>query len=125
MYVTTSNKNNGVSGTSIEVGNKGGVITVDSATEGKSFYQEHDFIGSDHVEVLTPCEFTMNRFRAMFVITMMNFNSFRYGFGRKRAQKRLKTEKILLPIVDKNHNEIDWELIERYIKQISFSENLN
>ena len=62
FYITTSNKNNGFSGTSDIFTEKGNIITFDSATEGKCFYQEKDFVGSDHVEILEPKNFTLNRY---------------------------------------------------------------
>ena len=101
---------------------RGGVITVDSATDGKAFFQEFDFVGSDHVEVLSPVDFEMNRLRAMYLVTILNFNSFRYGYGRKRAQIRLKSEKLRLPV--KLDGNIDWDFIEELIKSLPYSVNL-
>ena len=125
-FVTTSNKNNGVASTSKVFEEKGNVITVDSATEGKAFYQEFEFVGSDHVEVLKPIGFQLNRLRAMFIVTMLNFNAFRYGYGRKRSQERMKTEKILLPINSTSSNElVDWQFAEDFIKSLPYSSNLD
>ena len=123
FYVTTSNKNNGISGTSSLYKEVGNVISVDSATEGKAFYQEDKFVGSDHVEIISPIGFEFNRYRAMFIVTMLNFNSFRYGYGRKRAQIRLKKEKILLPIAN-SEGQVDWNSVEEYIKSLAYSSNL-
>ena len=123
FYVTTSNKNNGISGTSSLYKEVGNVISVDSATEGKAFYQEDKFVGSDHVEIISPIGFELNRYRAMFIVTMLNFNSFRYGYGKKRAQIRLKKEKILLPIA-KSGGQVDWNSVEEYIKSLAYSSNL-
>ncbi len=121
FYVTTSNKNNGVSCTSRIWEEEGNVITVDSATEGKAFYQEFEFVGSDHVEILSPTDFELNRFRALYVLTLLNFNSFRYGYGRKRAQRRLESEKILLPV---DSGGVNWQFIEEYMKSLPYSSNL-
>ena len=62
-----------------------------SATEGKAFFQEFNFVGSGHVEVLSPVNFQLDRYRAMYLLTILNFNSFRYGYGQKRAQIKLRT----------------------------------
>jgi len=100
----------------------GGVITVDSATEGKAFFQEWNFVGSDHVEILSPVNFEIDRFTAMYLVTVLNFNAFRYGYGRKRAQFRLKDEKLLLPM--DSRGEIDWLFIKKYICSLPYSINL-
>ena len=122
FYITTSNKNNGFSGTSNIFTEKGNVITFDSATDGKCFYQENNFIGSDHVEILEPKNFKLNKFLGMFFITILNMELPRYSFGRKRAQKRMKTGTIYLPYKIENNKEIpDFEFMEKYIKSLPYS----
>ena len=74
------------------------------------------------MEILTPVDFEMNKIRAMYLITILNFNSFRYGYGRKRAQIRLKSEKLRLPITSAGN--IDWDFIEGFIKSLPYSANL-
>lgn len=122
LYVTTSNKNNGVASTSNIFTEDGNVITIDSATDGKAFYQEHKFVGSDHVEILEPKNFLLNKYNALFIISVLNLQLFKYGFGRKRSQKRIIKEKIFLPVT--NDKKPDFKLMENYIKSISYSNNL-
>ena len=122
LYVTTSNKNNGVSGTSNIYTENGNVITIDSATDGKAFYQEFRFVGSDHVEVLEPIGFTLNKDIALFLISVLNLQVFRYGFGRKRSQTRIREEKLFLPI-NKNR-EPNFKFMENYIKSLPYSFNI-
>ena len=122
LYVTTSNKDNGVSGTSNIFTEENNVITIDSATDGKSFYQEYKFVGSDHVEVLEPINFTLNKYVGLFFTSILNLQVFRYGFGRKRSQTRIRQEKVFLPI-NKNR-EPDFEFMENYIKSLPYSMNL-
>ncbi len=121
LYITTSNKNNGVCSTSNIYTEKGNVITIDSATDGKAFYQENKFVGSDHVEVLEPINFKLNKYTALFFISLLNSQMFRYGYGRKRSQIRIKKEKLFLPLKDGNPN---FEFMERYIKSLNYSSNL-
>ena len=119
LYVTTSNKNNGVSGRCSADSSESGVITVDSATEGKAFYQQYPFVGSDHVEVLHPEIGTrLNVFTGLFIVTLLNYGMSQYGYGRKRAQKRLRKEKLLLP---SQGNAPDWDFMESYIKGLPYS----
>lgn len=52
----------------------------------------------------------------MFVATMLNRLSTKYNFNREINDKRIKREKILLPLNDKG--EIDYEYMEQYVKNI-------
>jgi type I restriction-modification system DNA methylase subunit len=121
LYITTSNKNNGVSATSNIYTEDSNIITIDSATDGKAFYQAFKFVGSDHVEVLEPINFHLNKYIALFITTILNLQLSKYGFGRKRSQKRIKIEKIFLPYIG---NSPDFEFMENYIKSLSYSSNL-
>jgi hypothetical protein len=49
-YVTTKNTSNGYECSSSECTEKGNIISIDSATNGACFYQEKNFVASDHVE---------------------------------------------------------------------------
>lgn len=122
LYITTSNKNNGVTSTSSIFTEAGNVITIDSATDGRAFYQEYKFVGSDHVEVLEPLGFTLNKEIALFIVSVLNLQLYRYGFGRKRSQTRINAEKIFLPMT--NHGELDWKFMESYIKSLPYSSSL-
>lgn len=122
LYVTTSNKNNGIASTSNIYTEEGNVITIDSATDGKAFYQEYKFVGSDHVEILEPKGFLLNKYIALFIVSVLNLQLFKYGFGRKRSQKRIVKEKIFLPSTD--NTKPDFEFMENYIKSVSYSDNL-
>jgi len=122
LYVTTSNKNNGVTCTSNVYTENGNIITIDSATDGKAFYQESKFVGSDHVEVLEPLNFALNKYTALFITSILNLQVFRYGFGRKRSQTRIRQEKLFLPSNQKG--EPDFEFMENYIKSLPYSSSL-
>lgn len=122
LYITTSNKNNGVVSTSDLYTEEGKVITIDSATDGKAFYQEFNFVGSDHVEVLEPKNFVLNKYIGLYIISILNLQIVRYSFGRKRSQARIKQELIKLPIDDLGFP--DWRYMEDFIKTLPFSNNL-
>ena len=120
-YVTTRAVNNGVEGFYSGPTEAGGVITVDSAVVGACAYQERDFLASDHVEKLTP-RFEMTAPLAMFLVTILNMEQYRYNYGLKRAQKRLKRESLRLPCT--RGGEPDWQYMERYIGGLRYSCNL-
>lgn len=117
-YVTTQAENNGVKGHYNFFTEKGGVITVDSAVAGFASWQPDNFSASDHVEKLIPY-FEMNDYIALFFVTLLNTNQFRYNYGRKASQVRLGKQRIQLP-TDKN-GDPDFVLMERYIKSLPFS----
>ena len=120
-YVTTQATNNGVGGFYDHSTEAGGVITVDSAVVGYCAYQAKAFSASDHVEKLTPLA-PMSAAAAMFLVTILNMDQYRYNYGLKRAQKRLRRECLRLPCTP--GGEPDWRYIDRYIGGLRYSANL-
>ena len=119
-YVTTQATNNGVEGFYNFYTEDGGVLTVDSAVLGYCSYQSYNFSASDHVEKLIP-KFMMNKYIAMFLVTIINQEQYRYNYGRKCSQDRMEKGSIKLPSKDGNP---DWGFMENYIKSLSYSSNL-
>ena len=120
-YVTTQATNNGVGGTYEHFTEDGGVITVDSAVVGYCAYQAKAFSASDHVEKLVPL-FPMPASVAMFLVTILNMEQYRYNYGLKRAQKRLKRETLRLPCTQAG--DPDWDYMARYVRGLRYSANL-
>ena len=116
-YITTKNTFNGWESSAHDYSEKGKVITIDSATDGASFYQEKNFFASDHVEKIYPKDKELNHYIAFFLIAILNFNNQeKYSYGRKRNQGNIKREKMLLP-ADALGNP-DWQWMEDYVKEI-------
>ena len=120
-YVTTQAVNNGIEGYYNYWTEKGGVLTVDSAVLGFCSYQERNFSASDHVEILTPL-FEMNRYVALFLTTLINKEQYRYSYGRKCSQIKLRNARIKLPVTPEGTP--DWQFMEDYIKSLPYSKNL-
>ena len=120
-YVTTQAVNNGIEGYYNYWTEKGGVLTIDSAVLGFCSYQEKNFSASDHVEILTPL-FEMNKYIAIFLVTLINKEQYRYSYGRKCSQIKLRNSKIKLPVTPSG--EPDWQFMEDYIKSMPFSRNI-
>lgn len=119
-YVTTQATNNGVEGFYDFCSEDGNVLTADSAVLGYCSYQALSFSASDHVEKLTP-KFKMNKFTAMFLVTILNLEQYRYNYGRKCSQTRMEEISIKLPA--KNGNP-DFDFMETYIKSLPYSSGL-
>ena len=79
------------------------------------------FWATDDVNVLYP-KFEMNVYRAMFIITLIEKEKYRFSYGRKWQASIMKETKIKLPI-EKN-GEPDWNYIENFIKGLDYSDSL-
>jgi restriction endonuclease S subunit len=120
-YITTRATNNGVAGFYDHQTEKGNILVVDSAVVGFVSYQEDDFSASDHVEKLIP-KFELNKYIALFLRTIFMKGSYKYAYGRKFNQNRIKNTKLLLPATPMG--EPDWQFMENYIKSLPYSDNL-
>ncbi|MCY3594731.1 MAG: restriction endonuclease subunit S [Bacteroidetes bacterium] len=120
-YVTTRASNNGVRDFFSYSTEKGNVLVIDSAVAGHCTYQADDFSASDHVEKLIP-RFVLNQYVAMFLTTIINRSQFRYSYGRKASQGRLRQVKIRLPSTI--NGSPDWEHMEKFIKSLPHSRSL-
>jgi len=119
-YVTTQTSNNGIRDWYDTFTDDGNILTIDSAVVGYCSYQPFNFTASDHVEKLVP-KFEMNVYRALFLATIINKEQYRYSYGRKFNQDRIRETKIKLPFKDEK---IDWDWIEDYIKGLNYSKYL-
>lgn len=128
-YITTSSENNSTAGWYNHRTEKGGVIVVDSAVRGHASYQPADFTASDHVEKLTP-KFEMSLYEALFFVSLINLNRFRYSYGRKANQERLKKLRVLVPIEKTAMTEsapedrIDLKAIDAYMRSLPYASAL-
>jgi hypothetical protein len=119
-YVTTQATKNGVDGFFNFYTEEGNVLAIDSAVLGYCSFQPLNFSASDHVEKLIP-KFNMNKFIALFFVTILNLEQYRYNYGRKSSQTRLRQICIKLP---SKNNHPDFEFMENYIKSLPYSKNL-
>lgn len=118
-YVSATAENNGIA----HYGNftptsSGNCLTVGHL--GDCFYQGEAFAGSN-ATILNP-KFELNAARAMFLVSLINANKFKYNYGRVIGIARLKEETISLPVTaDGTPN---WQLMEDYINSLPYSKYL-
>ena len=117
-YVTTQASNNGTESFYNFFTEDENVLTIDSAVIGYCSYQPEKFSASDHVEKLIP-KFDMNKYIALFLVTILNLENYRYNYGRKASQSRMKNTYIKLPV--DNNNNPDYDFMENYIKSLKYS----
>lgn len=118
-YITTQSSNNGVAGFYNYYTETGNVLVIDSAVAGFCSYQEYNFSASDHVEKLMP-RFLLNKYIGIFLATIINAEGYRYSYGRKYNQIKIRNTNIKLP-ADKDGNP-DWAYMENYIKSLPYSD---
>ena len=116
-YVSSSAMNNGVDAF---IGNDGHIrkyencITLaNSGSVGTAFYHCYEFIASDHVTALQSSK--LNKYRYLFVATMVSRLQGKYSFNREINDLRINREKVLLPVDDEGQP--DYAFMEQYIRE--------
>ena len=123
-YISSTQLKNGISQwINTEPTHDANTISVArNGSVGSAFYHPYSYVASpDDVRIFTP-EFKMNKYNAIFLITLIEKEKYRYAYGRKFGTKRMKSSKIKLPVNEQEHP--DWHFMERYIKSLPASSNL-
>jgi hypothetical protein len=124
-YIGAIDSNNGISAyiSNDEHLHQGNTITVYyNGSIAEAFYQTTKFWATDDVTVLYP-KFTLNRYIAMFLITLIHREKYRFNYGRKWDKELMEASLIKLPAVKiaPNEYEPDWQFMEDYIKSLPYS----
>ncbi len=119
-YLGATNLNNGVrcqvekETKFIQKGNAIAFIRNGEGSMGYSVYKAENFIATSDISVgYNP---NLNRYKGTFITTVADKVRGKYNFGYKRSEKRLKKEKILLPINE--NKEPDYDYMENYMKKL-------
>ena len=117
-YVSSTSLNNGVDGF---IGNedrarkfKSNLTLANSGSVGSCFYQEFEYIASDHVTTLTLEN--PNKYVYLFMSTIIKRLEDKYSFNREINDKRINREKIVLPIDD--NMDPNWDYMSKYMQKI-------
>lgn len=118
VYVSSTSLNNGVDGF---IGNKDNIrkfrknlSLANSGSVGSCFYHQYEYVASDHVTALTLLN--PDKHVYLFMASIIKRLEEKYSFNREINDKRIKREKILLP-VNKN-GEPDFDYMKKYIQKI-------
>lgn len=96
---------------------EGNCITVNyNGSVGEAYYQESPFWASDDVNVLFLREHILNKYIGLFLITIIRQNKSHFDFGRKWNLEKMKKTLIKLPVDDSDN--INWDFMEGYMKQL-------
>ena len=116
-YVSSTAFNNGLDafiGNTENIRVFGNCLTIaNSGSVGSTFYQPFKVVASDHVTKLENKNF--NKYIYLFLANSVSKLREKYAFNREINDKRIKKEKILLPINSKG--EPDYAFMENYMRQ--------
>jgi len=87
----------------------------------EAFYQTSEYWASDDINVLYP-KFSLNKYVAMFLITIINREKYRFNYGRKWHKEKMTQSKLKLPV--NKIGQADWQFMEDYIKSLPYSRSL-
>ena len=119
-YITAQATNNGTEKFYNFYTEKGNVLTIERTIQGYCSYQPKNFSASIDIVKLIP-KFEMNKYVALFLVTILNLEKYRYNYGRKASQTRLKSTSIKLP--EKN-GKPNFEFMKIFIQSLPYSKNL-
>jgi len=98
-------------------------ITVNyNGSVGEAFYQIEPFWASDDVNVLYADGWELNKHIAMFIITTIKANSYKFSYGRKWTLEKMKESVIKLP--KSRDGSPNWAYMEKYIKSLPLSDRI-
>lgn len=99
-------------------------ITVNyNGSVGEAFYQSEPFWASDDVNVLYAKDYwELNKYIAMFLITIIKADKYRFGYGRKWTMEKMKETVIKLPCLADGTP--DFIYMENYIKSLPYSDRI-
>ncbi|ASJ88968.1 MAG: type I restriction-modification system, DNA specificity (S) subunit [Candidatus Malacoplasma girerdii] len=118
--ITATSRNNSVDGYYFTFNCNGNCICCGGEAAGMlSTYQMDKCWVMDRSRILSPKFKEFNKYLAMFFITLINTNQYRFSYGR--SANPIDIEKILIPLPVNINNQPDWEYIEEYIKSLPYS----
>jgi hypothetical protein len=102
---------------------KGNCITVNyNGSVGEAFYQSAPFWATDDVNVLYAKGWTLNKYNALFITTIIKANRYKFSYGRKWKMEKMKKSLIKLPVTAQGLP--DWDYMEQYIRDLPYADRI-
>ena len=95
------------------------IAVTNNGSVGYAYYQDEDFTCSHDVTPLYLKNHTLNKYIAMFLVTIIKVEKFRWSYGRKWRPKRMPDSIIKLPVTKEGVP--DYIFMEQYIKSLPYS----
>ncbi len=126
-YITRTDENNGCELLAdIRMVDTQNIVSANAISIGDTtatcFYQDEAFISGDHM-VVVRADNWLNQYTAIYVLTILNNERFKYSYGRAFLMDRIKDTVIKLPITSAGNP--DWQFMEDYIKALPYGDRLN
>jgi hypothetical protein len=121
-YVTRTEKNNGITGFYDFKIAPANVLTIETTLSGLCFYHDYEFSTGDHVAILKPKNFKLNKYIALFLKSVWRKNAYKYTYGRPAIIDNIKKTNLLLPAT--SDGTPDFKYMENYIKSLPYSDNI-
>lgn len=123
-YIGASDGNNGVTA---YIGqspiHKGNTISLSyDGSIGEAFYQPMPYWASDAVNTLYPKDFELTPAIGLFICTLIRQEKYRFSYGRKWTQERMRESIIKLPVTKHGKPDFDW--MDQYIKNLPYSSQI-
>ena len=117
-YVSSTATNNGIDGF---VGNRERVrifsnciSLANSGSVGSAFFQEFEFVASDHITSLH--KEGMDKYAYLFLLPIISRLAEKYSFNREINDLRILRERLMLPIQEDGTP--DWEFMSAFMKKV-------
>lgn len=114
-YITRTDKNNGISGFYNYKTAPANVLTIETTLSGLCFYHEYEFSTGDHIAVLMPKGFELNKYIGLFIKSVWRKNAYKYGYGRPATVQNIRKTEIILPTKDGSPA---WKYMEDYMRSL-------
>jgi hypothetical protein len=102
---------------------KANCITVNyNGSVGEAFYQSAPFWATDDVNVLYAKGWTLNKYIALFIATVIKANRYKFSYGRKWTMEKMKKSPVKLPATPQGSP--DWDYMEQYIKALPYADKI-
>jgi len=92
-------------------------ITIDMFAN--CFYHNFKFAADDNIYVFNKKQ-KINKYIALFLVTIINKQQYKYGYGRQFRKDDAEKCKFLLPVA--KDGQPDWEFMENYIKNLPYGD---
>ena len=117
--ISSTENNNGFctfisNGNLLFCGNK--ITVASNGSVGSAFYQQQDFYTTTDVNILTLKNHKLNKYIALFFCSIIEFEKYKFGYGRKWNVDKMLNSTFSLPTTP--DNQPDWQFMEDYIKKI-------
>lgn len=102
---------------------KANCITVNyNGSVGEAFYQSAPFWATDDVNVLYAKGWTLNKYNALFITTVIKANRYKFSYGRKWTMEKMKKSHIKLPVTAQGSP--DWDYMEQYMQSFPYADRI-